>query len=281
MRSRLSRDFLFKHIKFKMKLKNVKLIVTDMDGTLLNSNHQLPTNFEEIYKLLEARNIKFVVASGRQYYSIIDKFEYFTNNITIIAENGAYIKSNTSEIAVHKINIDKLNSIVSFIRTIPNTYLVLCGKKQAYIEQNDLDFISFFKEFYNSYQLVDDVLQMEDDFFKIALYNPNGAEENIFPYLNAFKTEFQIKVSGYYWVDVMQLNINKGTAVEQLQLKWHISKEETLVFGDYLNDLELFKQASYSVAMENAHDEIKAIATYQTKNNDENGVVDFIKKNIL
>ena len=78
-----------------MKLENVKLIVTDMDGTLLNSNHQLPTNFEEIYKLLEARNIKFVVASGRQYYSIIDKFEYFTNNITIIAENGASIKSNT------------------------------------------------------------------------------------------------------------------------------------------------------------------------------------------
>ena len=122
---------------------------------------------------------------------------------------------------------------------------------------------------------------MEDDFFKIALFNPNGAEENIYPHLSAFTSEFQIKVSGYYWVDVMQLNINKGTALEQLQTIWHISKEETLVFGDYLNDLELFKQATYSVAMENAHSTIKALASYQTKSNDENGVVDFIQKNIL
>jgi Cof subfamily protein (haloacid dehalogenase superfamily) len=264
-----------------MKLKNVKLIVTDMDGTLLDSKHQLPPNFQETYQELQAKNIKFVAASGRQYFSIIDKFESFSNNITIVAENGAYIKSNTSEIAVNKINLEKLKSIVSFIRTIPNTYLVLCGKKQAYIEQNDLAFISFFKEFYNSYQLVDDVLSMEDDFFKIALYNPNGAEENIYPFLNPFKTAFQIKVSGYYWVDVMQLNINKGTALEQLQTIWHITKEETLVFGDYLNDLELFKQATYSVAMENAHSAIKGLASYQTKSNDENGVVDFIQKNIL
>ncbi|CCG52871.1 Probable hydrolase (HAD superfamily) [Flavobacterium indicum GPTSA100-9 = DSM 17447] len=264
-----------------MKLNNIKLIVSDMDGTLLNSKHQLPSNFEDIYKLLEAQNIKFVAASGRQYYSIIDKFEHFTNNITIVAENGAYIKSNTSEIAVHKIPKAKLNSIISFIRTIPNTYLVLCGKKQAYIEQHDAAFVSFFKEFYNAYQIVDAVLCMEDDFFKIALYNPNGAEENIYPFLNPFKTAFQIKVSGYYWVDVMQLNINKGTALEQLQTIWHISKEETLVFGDYLNDLELFKQATYSVAMENAHSAIKGLASYQTKSNDENGVVDFIQKNIL
>lgn len=264
-----------------MSLKNIKLIVTDMDGTLLDSKHQLPPNFQKTYHQLQSKNIKFVAASGRQYFSIIDKFESFTNNITIVAENGAYIKSNTSEIAINKINLDKLKSIVSFIRTIPNTYLVLCGKKHAYIEQNDAAFISFFKEFYNSYRLVDDVLQMEDDFFKIALYNPNGAEENIYPFLNSYKTDFQIKISGLYWVDVMQLNINKGTALEQLQNIWKISKEETLVFGDYLNDLELFKQASYSVAMENAHDDIKALATYLTKGNDENGVVDFIRKNIL
>lgn len=264
-----------------MKLKNIKLIVTDMDGTLLNSKHELPKSFENTYNKLKTNNIKFVAASGRQFYSIVDKFDSFPNTITIVAENGAYINSAGNEIAVNKIDKTKLIEIVQYIRTIPNTYLVLCGKKQAYIEQNDNMFINFFKEFYNEFQLVEDVLSMEDDFFKIALYNPNGSEENIYPFLKEYESEFQIKISGYYWVDVMQLNINKGTAIKQLQESWNISKKETLVFGDYLNDIELFQQADYSVAMENAHDDIKEIATFETTSNDNNGVIEFINEFVL
>lgn len=264
-----------------MSLKNIRLIVSDMDGTLLNSKHELHPSFEKIYNQLINNNIKFVAASGRQYHSIIDKFEKFQNNITIVAENGAFIRNNQKELSVNSIKISKLMEIIQFIRTIPNTYLVLCGKKQAYIEQDDMQFVNFFKEFYTAYQIVDDVLQMEDDIFKIALYNPNGAEQNIFPLLQKFQSNFQIKVSGYYWVDVMQLEVNKGVAVKKLQKEWKISKNQTVVFGDYLNDLELFQEADYAVAMNNAHDLIKEKATHITSSNDENGVLDFIQNNIL
>ena len=58
-----------------LKMKNVKMVVTDMDGTLLNSNHEVSASFFEIFKDLKQQNILFVAASGRPYYSIVEKLE--------------------------------------------------------------------------------------------------------------------------------------------------------------------------------------------------------------
>ncbi|SHI44427.1 HAD family hydrolase [Flavobacterium haoranii] len=262
-----------------MKLENIKLVVTDMDGTLLNSKHELTPTFFETYNKLKRNNIKFIAASGRQYYSIADKFESILDEITIIAENGAYIRKNGTEILVKSIHIDLLKKVIEYTRTLPNIYIVLCGKTKAYIEQKEENFVNFFKEFYNKYEIVDNLLDnLEDDYFKIALYNPYGAEENIYPFFEKFSEELQIKISGEFWVDIMQLNVNKGTAINLIQNAHNISKDETLVFGDYLNDLEMFQNAGISVAMKNAHPKIKEIASYITESNDEKGVEVFINK---
>ncbi len=92
--------------------------------------------------------------------------------------------------------------------------------------------------------------------------------------------EFGLKVvvSGEFWLDILNQNTNKGNAVKKLQNLLNISPEQTMAFGDYMNDLEMLSNAKYSFAMENAHPIIKETAQFQTSSNDDFGVVSTIKK---
>ena len=74
-----------------MDLSKIKMVVTDMDGTLLNSNHEVSERFFKLFEELKRRNILFVAASGRQYNSIIDKLHPIKQDILVIAENGGYV----------------------------------------------------------------------------------------------------------------------------------------------------------------------------------------------
>ncbi|UCE93931.1 MAG: HAD hydrolase family protein, partial [Flavobacteriaceae bacterium] len=73
---------------------------------------------------------------------------------------------------------------------------------------------------------------------------------------------------------------NKGRAVQLLQDSLGVSKEETMVFGDFNNDLEMIDQAFFSYAMENAHDNVKKAAKFSTKSNNEAGV-EFVLKQLI
>ena len=75
-----------------MNLSKVKLVVSDMDGTLLNSKGEVSPLFFDLFKQLKEKNIIFCAASGRQYNSIVSKLDAIKNDIYIIAENGGIAK---------------------------------------------------------------------------------------------------------------------------------------------------------------------------------------------
>ena len=81
-----------------MDLSQIKMVVTDMDGTLLNSNHEVSNRFFELFEELKKRNIIFVAASGRQYNSIVDKLSSIQNDIIVIAENGGFVMHREEEL---------------------------------------------------------------------------------------------------------------------------------------------------------------------------------------
>jgi len=103
-------------------------------------------------------------------------------------------------------------------------------------------------------------------------------ETYIYPHVKQFENELQIKVSGTNWVDIADQSSNKGEAIKLLQHKFGISKEETMVFGDYNNDLEMIDQAYFSYAMENAHENVKQAARFETKSNNNAGVEFVLEK---
>lgn len=262
-----------------MDLSQVKLVVSDMDGTLLNSKGEVSEKFFSLFNQLQDYNVHFVAASGRQYYSIIHKLHAIKDKITIIAENGGITIQSDKELLTTKLPTKNINELIPIIRKLNDAHIVLCGKNSAYIETKNQDFISLFNEYYNEYIIVDDLTKVvSDTFLKIAVYSFTGAEKNIYPYVKHFENTLQVKVSGTNWLDLSHQNANKGHALQKLQNSLGILKEETLVFGDYNNDLEMLEMADFSFAMENAHPNVLKAANYQTKSNDEHGVEYILEK---
>lgn len=244
-----------------------------MDGTLLNSKSEVSDQFFELFEALKKQNIRFVAASGRQYSSIQDKLMSISDEITIVAENGGYIKQGSTELGSIHLSSAQIHTVIQLLRKVEDIHIVLCGKKSAYIEKNDQRFINVLKEYYTKFDIVEDLLTgVDDDCFKVAIYHFESSEAYIYPHVKHLENELQVKVSGSNWVDIADQKSNKGEAIKLLQHKFGVSKDETMVFGDYNNDLEMIDQAYFSYAMENAHENVKQAARFKTGNNNNAGV---------
>ena len=170
-----------------MDFSKVKLVVTDMDGTLLNSKSEVSDRFFELYYQLKKHNIQFIAASGRQYFSIVDRFETIKDEITIVAENGAFAMHGNEELFTSELPFEYILKSINTLRTLNNVYIVLCGKNSAYIETKDEQFINMFKNYYSEYKLVDDLSKVTNDtIFKIAAYHFDCSETHIYPAVKLF-----------------------------------------------------------------------------------------------
>ncbi|WP_088323728.1 Cof-type HAD-IIB family hydrolase [Polaribacter tangerinus] len=263
-----------------MSFEKIKLVVSDMDGTLLNSNNEVSQRFFKLFKQLQNKNIIFCAVSGRQYNSILDKLYPIKNDIYVIAENGAIAKNKNKLLLCNAIPIEKAMAIIPMLINIDNINIVLCTEETAYITSKDEKFIATFQKYYHSYKIVDNLIDIvsKTPILKIAIHHYNSTEKFVYPAIKYLEKEFLIKISGKNWLDISTEKANKGNALKLIQQKLKIHKNETLVFGDYLNDLEMFEAASLSFAMQNAHKELKKVANFTTKSNDDFGVEIILEK---
>ena len=235
----------------------IKLIISDMDGTLLNSRHELPKDFMYVFEQLRQRGIYFCAASGRQYLSLLQFFDPIKDDMAFISENGAFVNVNGKEVYQNAIAPYYIQQVLERYRQFTGMAVGLCGK-------------------------VTDLSEIEDDILQITLLDPRGAREHSFPAFSSFSQEgLKVTISGAYWIDITNAGVNKGVAVTALQESLGITPNETMAFGDYLNDLELLARATYSYAMKNAQEEVKQVATYQTEeDNDHDGVLKTIVREL-
>jgi len=265
-----------------MNLSAIKFVAADMDGTLLNAKHELSPDFFPVFEQMKAKGLLFASASGRQFFNIENKFKTIKNELLFIAENGSYVLYKGKELLVQAMESTIVHQQILTARSLPGVHTILCGKKRAYVESDDPEFMKHLVMYYDRYQLVDDLMQVEDDqFLKIALCDLAGAEKNSYPVFRNMQEQLQVKVSGFIWLDLSHKLANKGRAIEVVQNKFSITTEETMVFGDYLNDLEMMQQAYFSYAMENAHPEVKKVSRFLAKSNEDNGVTIVLQQMLM
>jgi Cof subfamily protein (haloacid dehalogenase superfamily) len=255
----------------------IKLIVSDIDGTLLNSNGELPKEFYSLFDKLYTKDIFFAVASGRQYYSLLSSFEPIKDKIIFIAENGSFVMRNNEELFCKSLNRDYAENIVRDVRASTKYDIVLCCKKSAYVESSNDGFNSEVKKYYTRCEVVDDILSVDDEVFKIAVFDYENSQKYCFnEFSPKWKTLVNVVVSGKHWVDFGRIDVDKGIGLSTIQNTLGISANETLSFGDYFNDVPMFETSYYSYAMENANADVKAAARFIAPSNNNNGVIKVI-----
>ena len=263
-----------------------KAIFTDLDGTLLDDKKNVSKeNIEAIEKAIE-KGAFVCVCSGRQ----IDITRTFKNNAHasnyMICSNGAII-------------YDDLSHEVLFASTVDQGF---CKEVYEYVENNGMTarfdtrhgrFVNnnnynvstevLITEGIDEFLLENEVIQVSiagDSFEKIDLAVQDLDIQNraTVKVENRYHTTLPIE---YYCINCINKNVSKGNAISGLCKYLKIDMKDVIGIGDELNDISMIEMAGLGVAMENALDEVKAVANEVTKTNTENGVAHIINKYIL
>ncbi|MBT8281682.1 MAG: Cof-type HAD-IIB family hydrolase [Muriicola sp.] len=259
-------------------ISRIKLVVTDMDGTLLNSEHQVSERFFKLFEALNNKGVQFAAASGRQFNSIVSKLQPIRNEIYVIAENGGLAMQADREIVSTPLNPALKNTVLQTLHRNNSIHPVLCARNNAYVSGHSSEFLSVLKEYYTEFEIIEDLHSFDREVMKIAAYHFESSEQHIYPLVSPFEESLMVKISGRHWVDISHPNAHKGHALNIIQGELGIGPAETMVFGDYNNDLEMLALSDFSYAMANAHPNVLKAARFTTKSNDQMGVEEVLEE---
>lgn len=257
---------------------DIKLVVLDMDGTLLDSEHEITTKNKEVITKLMKQGVQFILASGRSYDSMAPYIKELGLDLPVISSNGAFVKSPKD----HKIYCN-LNVCLDLTQEIVDYGLEHEYGVSLYFE----DGVSTLNE-----EMIDAHKEIEG--LDVDLIKPNQIDKspNKIIYFDnyerigeAFKItekrygeKVYVTRSGDFYLDFMSLQTSKGYAVKIVMDAMDISKNEIMVIGDNFNDIPMFEHAGIAVAMGNALPEVKEQSDYVTKTNVEDGVAYALEK---
>lgn len=257
----------------------IKLIATDMDGTLLDSSKLLNKEFFTIFEELKKKDILFAVASGNQFYHLYNQFLPVSDDIYFIAENGSYITKGKRELKSYVLENKYVDAVIEILKQYPSLMPVICGKKKSYIFHQYRQYEKTIQNHYDEYAFIYDIKDIDDDVLKFSIHDPmhqvNSYVEDIKKQL---PKQLKLVTSGNEWMDIQDINIHKGQGITFLKDMCQIDYKECAAFGDQMNDYELLQSVYYSYAVNNAVQEIKDIAFEVVLSNEEHGVLKKIKE---
>lgn len=154
---------------------SVKVIVTDMDGTFLNDakTYNQP-RFMAQYQELKKRGIKFVVASGNQYYQLISFFPELKDEISFVAENGALVYEHGKQLFHGELTRHESRIVIGELLKDKQLNFVACGLQSAYVSENAPEaFVALMAKHYHRLKPVKDYQEIDDVLFKFSLNLPD------------------------------------------------------------------------------------------------------------
>lgn len=262
------------------KLKGIKLIVADLDGTLLKSNKSLDDNIKDV---ISGQDYKFTIASGRSMVLVRKFISELDINTPYITNNGAEIYRSDACVTQYSIPDEEVRFILNQIREFDLECHVNTDNCIYTMGKIDL-ILPFRKRFECVLPIVDNastnavcantinkIMCIDKDLNKVEKF-----AKKINLYCEHVHCE---RAEGNAFV-IVNRQASKGKALKNLIELLQISTEEVIVFGDNYNDVSMFETVKYSVCMENADKDVKDKATFICKSNDVNGVSDFIQKYI-
>ena len=258
--------------------QDVKLVLCDLDGTILNSNKQIPDTFYEVFEKLSAKGIAVGMATGRPVSNINVKFPNVKDQLSNVCENGGCVTYKGKILHVEDIPLDVCEKVVLKTRALGNCGAVLCALDATYIENTEPEMVAACKEYYPDLQIVDDLLHVDDVIVKLSIYDFLNSKQHVAPAIAGIDARVEHATSSDCWVDLMNTGVSKAKGIECLCKHMGITMDNVMAFGDEMNDYQMLKSVGYSYAMENAIEPIKEICKFHCESNDDDGVMKTLKR---
>lgn len=273
-------------------MTDIKLILSDIDGTILNDENIVDGDLRPTIARLNQKNIKFVLASARSpkgMTPIAEKLQVLDNPIACY--NGALVvkdlqADNYSTILSHGLNIDEVEGMFQILHEkFPKVSINLYSGSDWYVEKFD-KWVKIESDITNVTPIVDNLDQLaakrKIPIHKLLLISDPQEIDRVMNYLrdNGFpNSSFYLSKDNY--LEITDSNVSKERALRELTNYYQITLDNTMTLGDNFNDIPMLDLAKVGVAMENAPVAVKAHANVVTKSNNENGVSYAVKKYAL
>jgi Cof subfamily protein (haloacid dehalogenase superfamily) len=263
----------------------MKCVSIDLDGTLLNSQHQISKENISALNELQKKGYEIILNTGRAYKDIVKIKEIQNMDVPIICLNGSVLYSKTKNLIFEtSIPISTYKKIFSTLQKIGVHVLVYTNyggfpstlPPLHHKSNEELD--TLFGEF--NY---DEILNKENlKIYKLIALVQNDRLEKIEEVNKRLTNKFDIAMASSFPnnVEITSNEAQKGQALLRYQHIMNLSFDEIIAFGDGGNDLAQFEVATTSIAMGNAPLNIKEKATIVTKTNDEDGFA-YAVRNLL
>ena len=266
----------------------IKLIATDMDGTILDSQGLLDLpRLEKILDRLEEKGIRFVIATGNEIHRVRQLLGHLADRVVLIVANGAKIFENNQLIQVETWDDELVEKALTFFKGQEcQNQFVITSMNGGFVKEGTIftqldkfmtpEMIELF------YQRMNFVEELHPELFggvlKMSLVVGEDRMDQVQEDFNqVFNGYVQAVSSGYGCLDIIQDGIHKAWALQELLKRWNIKPEEIMAFGDSENDVEMLELAGIAYAMENADEKAKAVATDIAPANSQGGVYKVIE----
>ena len=264
----------------------IKLIVTDVDGTLVEDGAtSINSRYIEVIKEIISKDIKFMVASGRQYSSINALFEPLKDDIIFTTMNGGYICYKDKEIFSADVSKENVLEIIEMVRNISGMEILISDENVDYTDSKSEHFRELLTTRYKgNVKFVENLLEIDYDKIKVkkvSLYSPTlDIIEESQLFRQKFENKLNVFVASEFWMDIISNQSSKGNGVKKIKELYNIKTDEVICFGDQENDLSMFDECGETFAMSGAIDELKKKAKHQLGSYEDNAVLEVLE-NIL
>lgn len=266
-------------------MKNIKLVLVDIDGTLLNDEGIItPKTINAISKLKE-NNIMFGIATGRTPFAVkhlikdwkIDQYV----DIIMGFNGGCYLNMKTGTTkSCYLLDGKYIPSIFDDFKQF-SFNAGIYDQESFHVLKKDPFAIKIAQS--NKLPLViDDFTQYYDKQIEKMLFiaEPNEIEKINNHFNTLTDRKYRAVRSTPILFEFLNPQLSKSKGIQMICKDFHITSDNVLTFGDELNDYEMIKDY-HGVAMGNANPEIKSIAQYMTKSNNDDGIADFLIKHSI
>ena len=265
------------------KKMDIRVIATDMDGTLLDPKGQLDLpRLEKILDKLDQCDIRFVIATGNEVHRMRQLLGHLTERVVLVVANGARIFENNELIQAQTWDdamVDK--ALGHFKGRECQDQFVVTAMNGGFVKKGtvftELDKFMTPEMIEKLYQRMNFVDEFDSSLFggvlKMSMVVGEERLDSVLQEVNdLFDGRVRAVSSGYGCIDILQDGIHKAWGLVELLKRWNLKPEQIMAFGDSENDIEMLELAGISYAMENAEEAVKRVATKVAPANSQAGV---------
>ncbi len=253
--------------------ENIKLIASDMDGTLLDGNGRVPSETFELIRALRSRGVHFAASSGRRYDRLCEFFAPVKDQMDFVASNGAQVYADGVQIDREVYSHLAVRRLAKTVSMFPNMHLALFDRTKSYLLDDEDKFVREVDKDLPNVERIYELPSPRVSIIKASVFCDDGnVMDNAYVLQRELGDLFTFAPSGSSYIDAMQPGISKASGIAQLMEHYGIEREEVMAFGDAMNDYEIIRLVGTGCAMANGRPALRAIADRVIGSNEEHAV---------